>query len=1234
MKLRVLLLLLICYSGYASGQSFAPRFDHITSENGLPQNTVNGIIKDKYGFMWFGTFSGLCRYDGYRFKIYQSKPGNSRSLINNRIHNIIKDEHQDIWILTFDDKILCKYNYVTDDFERVPASHLSPAFLHNISRRAHVDETVIAFRNYRWSMDPRDNYLIQRYLPNGKPTIFPSNPINRWALNDSYVTDIYLDDQDIFWVGTNSNGVNKADLHAKPFYYYYHEPKDPNSIVDNNVRSICEDKKGGLWVGTRDKGISVINNRNTVTRLLQHNSSNKNTINSDNIRKLFCDSRGDIWIATKKGLDLLRSANKSITHFEQLQLKNTSVFGIAEDFEGNMWFASWKGIYKYVVSKDSLIHYDPEKYLKDKHVMTIYEDHAHRLWVGTEGGGVSVIDQTAGDGIRVHSYFVYRDMADVGLSNDRIYAIFEDRDHFMWIGTGSGLDRYNPQTNTFKHFNSSPNGLANSTIAGITQDSKGYLWISHKRGISKIDPKDFSIRNYSTQDGLQSYEFNDGAVYRSVLNGRLYFGGNKGLNAFFPDSIKADMSPPRVVLTELQVLNKPVGVNEKVNGRIILKKPLYLSNGITLHYDDKSFAVEFAGLHFANPSGNRYAYMLDGFDKDWIYTDATRRLASYSNLSPGSYTLKVKASNSDGVWDASPQLLKIEVLPPWWKTFYAYISYVLLFGALLYAFYTYSTRYARLKAKLSYEAVMHGKELEMRQRKIEFFTNISHEIKTPLTLILSPVDRLSSLTVGNKQVVNEVRTLRSNADRLLKLVNQLLDFRKLDTGNEELRLQPVDVRALINNVVDSFESMTIERNIEVVAEFPSESIRWKCDVDKLENVIYNLLSNACKFSYDHGKVNIRVHILNNVSPKLLVIEVEDHGVGIAVNNLAEIFQPFKQVNPQKAGGTGLGLAYSKALIEMHGGTISVASELQQPGANHTIFRITLPELFIDNGFANELSDLGEVSEIFTNSADGVGQPHELLLNADGKLPVLLIVEDNQELRRYLRQSFEKNYRIIEAANGREGLAVANRENPDLILTDMMMPEMTGLELCKKIKSDIATRHIPVVILTAKTLIEYQIEGVEIGADDYILKPFNPRLLALKIRNLLITRMEMREQMKKEIMLAPTEINLESPDEKLLKKIIDCIDEKMNDSSLGPDDIGDIVGISRSSLHRKVKSITGMSITELIKSIRLRKAEQLIREKGFNINEVMNIVGFSSPSNFRQSFKEQFGVAPSEYSKGG
>ncbi|MFD2164146.1 two-component regulator propeller domain-containing protein [Paradesertivirga mongoliensis] len=1219
------------------------KFVHITSQDGLAQNTIHGIIKDKYGFMWFGTWDGLCRYDGYSFKTYMYDPDDPTSINNNRIHNIIKDKDQNIWIRTFDNDALCRYSYEHDNFERIPREKLPQSFFDLTNRRKHVETVNVFYRHLKWNIDITTNSLIETDITNSQKKVYQKSVVKPWSLGDSYVTDLYKDDHNIFWAGTYSNGINKANLNLKPFEHYYNDPLSKGSIIDNNVRGICEDKAGNLWIGTRDKGITVIRGQ-SYQHIVKDGTK---TINDNQIRSIYCDSRGVIWIGTKSGLNSYDPSTDTFRDFTHNGLNSISVFGITEDKERNLLFASWNGIYKFIYSQNKLVHFDFTNTPVDRYSRVITQDSKGQIWVGAEGigglsGGITVLKPVKGKtAYEIVRHFFHKPGTN-SISDNRIFSIYEDRRGIIWIGTGNGLDCYDPKRNKFSNLSSTAK-FPRSSIAAITEDDNGYLWISHKKGISKLDTKTLGLRNFTLQDGLQSNEFSDGAVYKSRFHNKLYFGGNNGFNVFNPDSILPEKTLPNTVLTDLQILHQRVGINEKINGRVVLSKPLYLTDKIELSSGDKSIVIEFAGLHYSNPKANKYAFKLEGFDKDWVHTDAGRRIATYSNLAPGKYTFKVISSNSDGIWNLKPAVLNIEVLPPLWASTWAYLFYGLLLAVAAYAYHHYATKFTRLQSKLAYEVLIHEKENELHQNKLEFFTNISHEIKTPLTLILAPIERLLGLLGENQVIRTQLTTMQTNGNRLLKLVNELLDFRKLETGNKDLELKKADAVHFLNCIVSSFKPLADIKGVNLVLDCAPRQCHCYFDEDKLEKVISNLLSNALRFTPVSGTIraSFRLNEHPGTEPGFVSIKVINQGTCIPGEELELIFKPFQQGSGNRQGGTGIGLAYSKSLVELQGGRISASSKRLNYDLAETCFTVELPlHLHTDATFqesksvSEQLLDdihLPDIPGVFSGIKTQMKIEENKLL-IDGKLPLILLVEDNVELRRYLKEFFLSGYSVLEAENGKEGLKLALQEHPDLIITDVMMAEMNGFEFCKKIKSDLKSAHIPVILLTAKSPLEDKIEGIEMGADDYITKPFSLSFLAARVKTLLIARNQLKEKYRKTASLRPSAEIPSSPDEKLLRKVKLYVEDQLSNCNLSVDDICEAAGFGRTQLYAKIKGMTGLNLAELIKEMRLERAKQLLKDRKFNVSEVAFMVGFSEVDYFRKCFKAEFGITPSEFAK--
>ncbi|WP_207420103.1 hybrid sensor histidine kinase/response regulator transcription factor [Desertivirga brevis] len=1209
------------------------KFQNISTQEGLPQNTVFGIAEDKYGFVWFGTLDGLCRYDGYQFKIYRFNPADINSVNSNQIDNVIKDTKGNIWVATQAGYELCRYNYEKDNFDRISTKRLPEAFVNSFSRRIYGRMVKYNLGHYILRLEKYTN-LVQIDTKTNQKKYYFTNATDPWALRDLNISYLYKGGNNILWLGTFNKGISKANIKAKPFEYYYHDPQDPNSIADNVVTAIGKDSKGNLWVGTYDKGITIIGAKGT--RQLSLGKPDKIGLSFNQVRSILCDSRGDVWIGSRKGLLKYDGRSGKTRGFESINRYTHTVFGLIEDKDRNIWIATRReGIFKFIVSRDTLIKYHHKKTLNTRDAKCILQDNSGLIWVGTETGGISVL-KPVGDTVKLVNRFLASLSKNNDLIDNHIYSLYEDKDGEIWIGTGGGLQRYSPSSKKFtRYFEGSE--LEGILIAAITEDSSGRLWISHKKGITRLEKKTGVFRTYSIQDGLQSNDFSEQAVFRNSSEGILYFGSNNGVNYFNPDKVSTDRTLPRTVLTELQILGHPIEINQEVNGRVILRKPLYLTAELQLGYKDKSFSIEFAGLHYANPNGNKYAYKLDGFDKDWTYTDAKRRVATYSNLDPGSYTFQVKSSNSDGIWNEKPVQLSIIIQPPFWASNIAYLFYILLAGGLIYIYHLYSSRFNALQNQV----LMKSKEQELEKQKLQFFTNVSHEVKTPLTLILAPLEKLPTLVHDPAAFSEQLRILRSNAERLLRMVNQLLDFRRLETGNTTLDLQQHNLEVLIKQLIISFEPLLKENNKTIRLNSPQNPIVLIYDEDKIEKIFSNLLSNAIKFGASNTIIEVDLQSEIRDATEFVIIAVSNIGREIPESDKEVIFEPFKQGKSSITGGTGLGLAYSRGLVEQHRGSITVSSRSIDSTKEYkelfkTTFTVAIPMNLAATANDEQLREENvQVTQQtypsdLTTSLFDPGNSNPALIN--GARPLLLIVDDSPDLRHYLSQHFEPFYDIQEASNGKQGLELAEKNIPDLVISDVMMPEMDGKEFCARIKTNPKTAHVPVILLTAKTPIESEIEGYETGADDYITKPFNLAHLTARVKNLLLSRLHLKEKYRKQISLEPTNDAPVSSDDKLLQNFLKLVEERIADPELNVETICNSIGISRSQLYRKIKTLSGLNVADLIKEIRLKRAKQLLSDRKFNVNEVAFLVGFANADHFRRCFKMEFGLSPSEYQK--
>jgi signal transduction histidine kinase/ligand-binding sensor domain-containing protein len=949
------------------------RFKHFTVDDGLPQNTIQGIVKDKYGFIWLGTWEGLCKFDGYKFIVYKAEKNNVKTIYNNRINYLYKDSKGEIWVCGADTTI-SKYNYETDDFTRFRHSQLPQWLIDSLDRTITTSYTSTQTKEYSWvvyqqnnilsrklQLHEINNLLTQTNIQTGKKIIYRADPLNHWALADEYVYHMYLDDQEILWVGTYSGGINYADLRQKSFNYYYSKYNDQNSLIDNLIRAFCEDKEGNLWVGTHNKGITKINRTKETYKHYQANKNNpESSITQNMIRKIYCDRFGYVWIGTKGGANKFDPKTGTFKHYMfplVPQMPNSWVYDFMEDHKGNLWIGTWTGIGKYDRKKDYFYIYNVYETLPKHSVRVIIEDKKNNLWVATEGGLSKLHRTSTTEFIEKLTPTFYKHIPENpnSLSNDRIYSMLLDDDGIFWLGTASGLNRFDPEKQKFMHFGFEE-GIPDEFIVGILDDKKGNLWISHKKGLTRFNKKTHAIRNFAKHDGLQSNDFSEDAYYRNPKTGEMFFGGNRGFNSFFPDSIKDNPYFPVIQFTNLKINNISVGINTKINDRIVLVKPIYMTNSIELTQADKVFSIEFSALHYSSPNKNKYAYKLEGFDKEWIYTDASRREAVYSNLPAGNYVFKVMASNCDGLWAPTEKTMKIKVLPAWWGTLWFNILVVIFILSVLYLVNYFRERnYLKTQTLLTSEVEQRTKELkeanELLMEKQVFIQRQADtliETNKQLVILNSTKDRLFSIIAHDLR--NPFHTVSGFTEVLLRnfrnfppekiekylhlinissingnnLLDNLLQWSRAQTGRISFDPVRINLYTLVEENIALIEGDAKRKNIEVKSNL-DDKFEITADENMLKTIVRNLLSNAIKFTSNGGNVTISARQSNLATE----ITVADSGVGINSENLSKLFKidhNYTTKGTSNESGTGLGLLICKEFVEKHGGKIWAESE--------------------------------------------------------------------------------------------------------------------------------------------------------------------------------------------------------------------------------------------------------------------------------------------------------------------
>lgn len=1045
------------------------------------------------------------------------------------------------------------------------------------------------------------------------------------------ITSLYMDRGGVLWVGTKK-GLYKSDSYQKNFKLYLTSTFDKTNSIISGIEA-TDDK--GYWISTLGGGLFAM--KDEKFKQYHFNVTAKSYF-ADFIQTLFKDSRGNIWIGTAgAGVISFRPENiknSSVTKFNHYHTGSSPsinadyIVSFAEDKQGAVWIGTWGGGLTRINPDGQIKQYKDQLFTKAPLVVMLSDNYGD-LWVGTRGNGIYRLRQKPDD-LEV-THYLYEPGTN-SLCNDFINDIYQDHSGGLWIGTEGGLTYYDRSFDKFIYHNIK-DGPSIKVIVSILEDNQGKLWFSHWSGITVIDPanKAFSYgKNFDKHDRIQG-DFYLNNVCLKDSDGQLLFGGSNGLNIINPADILQNPLSPNILLTQFKLFNKPVIQNELINNRVLFKKPFDDADSITLNHNENAISFEFAALDFAAPEKIRYAYKLDGFDRDWIHTDASRRYANYTNLNPGNYVFKVKAMNNDGLWSDNVRSLSIMIRLPWWKTTWAMIVYAIMAIVvllILHKLFLIRTSYIH---DIKIERLQRENMEHLNKAKLQFFTNISHEFRTPLTLILAPVQSLIESNKGGNLERKYLQRIHNNAQRLLRLVNQLLDFRKAETGNLKLQVVEGDLVKFVKEIKLSFDSLAEKMKINFTLHSTADIIKTWFDPDQFEKILFNLFSNAFKNTKEGSKISITVEEKNGA----VFILIEDNGKGISAENLEKIFQSFFSYHEDRHhDGTGIGLALVKSLVDAHHGTIKVESKEHE----FTRFIVSIPS-------GNSHFDSSELANL-NNDGENIFQyvplPAEITFNEDAiperidsaaePLPKMLIVEDNKEVREYIRTIFSDNYDIREADHGKDGWQIAVEENPDIIISDVMMPLLDGIAFCKALKSHVATSHIPVILLTARTSLIFEVEGLETGADDYIVKPFSPKVLQLKVRNLLRSREAFKNIFRdqKVLQIEPKKVTLNSTDEKFVQQLLESVEENISNTDYSVETLNMDMGMSRTLLYKKLKALTGLSPNEFIRSIRLKRAAQLLEQNEMTVAEVTYEVGFQDLQYFRECFKKFFGVTPSEY----
>lgn len=1199
---------------------------------------VRCLFQDERQVFYVGTLSGLYQLDLSRNLL---SPVSIPIVSYKMVTTICMGKKDDIWLGTIEDGV---YHVNFDKSGNVigveeMASPNSKIYM-PLKR---IEKMIVDRFGNLWIASRQGLGRIN--LLSGQHTIYFADVNDRTSLSDNRLSSVYEDRNGVVWIGTENSGVNRVDLYQKQFITIRKTPKQQYSLSDNYVTALMGRNDQRIWVATDGGGIDRVMFKDG-TYMVEKPAWNNQLLNK-NILSIYEGEGGTLWFGSTRNAFGRVNLNTGQVSYNYIF---GYVFSILEDSNGMVWLGTWgSGLYRYDKKNGRLDNfrknYKDSTSLSSDIVIALYEDRNAQLWIGTKGGGLCRIMNDANEDNLQFEAYTNRYNDTTSLSHNDVYCILQSSKGDLWLGTGGGLNKmivkHTPEGTRvlFKAY-MEKDGLPNNTVYGILEDKEGNFWMSTNKGISRFNPTQSVFTNFDIHDGIQSNEFHLNA-YMQDNKGRIYFGGSGGVTVFDPNAIQYNPFVPEVIFTALKIQGNEVNVDQKINGRVVLSQAINYTKELVITYKDKEFTLEFSSTHYAIPEKNKFRYRLVGFNDKWQEIPSKYRSITYTNLSQGDYVLQIMASNNDGVWPDKPRELKIKVLPPPWLTIWAFLIYAVLFALAVVLFKKYTLIKVTRKHQLVIDSLEKSKIEELSKMKIQFFTNISHELRTPLTLISNPLQDLLASKKIDATVKKELSVIQRNVDRLLQLVNQLLDFRKIDSGELKLKITQTNLVELLGEICNSFEQYATSRNINLQYLHKDEEIILWLDREKIVTVFFNIISNAFKYSPDNSTITVeieRLHSSDGDIDSFVAVKVIDEGIGIEKEYLSHIFDRFYQVQgPHQHGkaGTGIGLAISKEYVEAHQGKITVESI---PG-HGTTFTVILPLR------KEQLTDFIELSPDTLTENENKEATAQLINALSATIDSgwsssmsevkksMLIVEDNADLLHYLANRFSGKYHVTVADNGTKGFQLAVEKNPDIIITDIMMPDIDGITLCRKLKNDLRTSHIPIIILTARTTEESNIEGLEAGADVYIQKPFNFDILKAQVKSLLESREKIRINFSKNIILQPREVVATSLDERFMMKLMEVIEKNIANPDFGIKHLTDEMNMSHSVIFRKVKALTGSNVIEFIRSVRLKKAAQLLQKQKLPVSEVSLMVGFNDAKYFSKCFIKEFGVSPREYAKG-
>jgi ligand-binding sensor domain-containing protein/signal transduction histidine kinase/DNA-binding response OmpR family regulator len=1024
-----------------------------------------------------------------------------------------------------------------------------------------------------------------------------------YSLSDNAVYILYKDIEGGIWAGTYFGGLNYYPKQYSLFNKYY--PAEKNTLQGNVVREICKDMYGNLWMGTEDNGLNKLSpDKSTWTHYYPGASKG---ISNSNIHGLLADGNY-LYIGTfERGLNVFNIKTGKV---EQVfiagagknALKSNFIIGFLKTRTGVILVATTRGLYRYNISNKDFTLID--KVPPNDFYYSMMEDHNGKIWLGTVRDGIYCYDIKNNTSNKLpYTYHVKN-----ALKTSIVNGVFEDSNNNLWFATeGLGLWYYNTDHKTFKYYDSN-NGLPSNYTFKILEDSNKNLWVSTTRGLISLNLNNNDIKIYTKANGLLSDQFNYNSAFKDA-DGTMYFGCVRGMISFNPSLFTKNEFVAPVYITGFQVHNREISVNGKDS---LLKKSIICTKNINLNHNQSSFSIDFASLSFPSPEMTQYKYIMKGLDKGWTILKTNRKVY-FTQLSPGHYTFIVKAANNNGIWTNKETTIEIEIAPPFWKSVWAYIFYTLLLAATIYyLLWRYHTNIRQNNERLI-QLLENDKEKELYNAKIEFFTNVAHEIRTPLTLIKAPMEKVMKKADHVPEIQANLKIMERNTDRLLELTNQLLDFRKTETNGFSLNFVKTDITELLTDTYLQFKTIAEQKNLTYELKHPGQNIYACVDIEAFTKIISNLINNAIKYASSIIEIELIEYTKHDT---LFTIVVKNNGYLIPPELRDRIFEPFfRMKESEKQTGTGIGLSLSRSLTELHKGSLFLNDSVN----NFNIFTLTLP--------------IHQEKEFdFHNTSDDYEHPGIINReeNFDFMKPIILLVDDNPEILDFIANELAEKYAVIKAMNGQEALDMIDIENIQLIICDVMMPVVDGFELCKRVKTNFDHSHIPIILLTARNTLQSKIEGLEVGADAYIEKPFSPEHLQVQIANLLINRNKIKDYFANSPLAHIKTMAYSKPDESFLDKLNAVIYRNIQDADLDVEHIANFMNMSKPTLYRKVKAISNLTINELINITRLKAAAKLLEEGDYKIYEVANMVGYSSQSHLGRNFLKQFGTTPTEY----